>query len=236
MRPECDSKSPMHAGQTVSIEVLGEPEFSRVGTVDVDGAIDYPLLGRIPVAGRQRREVKTEIEVRLGKYLREPRVVVNVSECTLRLDPAPRSLHSIRVLGTVGSPGVLRYDSGLRTSSAIALSGWFTAGAERREVWVLRPRVGHRRAVLAVCDFQQLLGYGDTAQDLLLGPSDIVYVPSHSAESPESRAECRAAARYLTGQIALSDLLAALGASNRSPKPTCVPRSGRSGFAAAGSA
>lgn len=65
-------------GQLMSVEVLGEPEFTGRWTVDVDGSIEYPLLGRIVAAGRAREEVKEELRRRLRKYLADPQVIVNL--------------------------------------------------------------------------------------------------------------------------------------------------------------
>ncbi|GEM_PF-2583699 len=211
-RPAEVPDSTILPGQAMSVEVLGEPEFTRLLSVNVDGAIEYPLLGCISVAGRTRNDVKADLTQRLRKYLRDPQVFLNLGRigCSGPA-PSPWSRHRVRVLGEVLRPGDLQHEPGLRASGAIMLSGWFTETSERREVWVIRPRIGRRRASLVVCDFQQLLIHADLAQDVPLGENDIVYVAAHSTAAPHERPDWKAAIRYLAGQTATSDLLAALG-------------------------
>lgn len=209
--PQVDHDSAIIPGQTVAIEVLGEPEFSRLCTVDVDGTIEYPLLGSLPIAGLTREEVKSEIRQRLQKYLREPQLIINLgSRGCSGPAPSPGTRHQVLVLGQVERPGAMQHECDLPVSGAIALSGWFTDHSERREVWVIRPRLGKRPPHVVVCDFQSLLVLGDTAHDFPLGPNDIVYVPKHTNKPPHERADWLAAARYLAARTSTADLVAAL--------------------------
>ena len=212
-RPAEVPDSTIIPGQSMAVEVLGEPEFTRLLSVNVDGAIEYPLLGRISVAGRTRDDVKADLTQRISKYLRDPQVIVNLGRIGCPGPaPSPWSRHRVRVLGEVLRPGDLQHEPGLRVSGAIMLSGWFTETSERREVWVIRPRIGRRRASLVVCDLEQLLIHADLAQDVPLGENDIVYVAAHSTAAPHERPDWQAAIRYLLGQETTVDLLDSLAA------------------------
>jgi hypothetical protein len=61
-------------GDKVSIHVDHLKEVSRTVEVGSDGQIDLPLLGRVPAAGRNQRELVANLEQRLEVYLQAPRV------------------------------------------------------------------------------------------------------------------------------------------------------------------
>jgi protein involved in polysaccharide export with SLBB domain len=63
-------------GDKVSIQVDHLKEVSRTVEVGSDGQIDLPLLGRVPAAGRNQRELVANLEQRLEVYLQAPRVDV----------------------------------------------------------------------------------------------------------------------------------------------------------------
>jgi hypothetical protein len=63
-------------GDKVSIHVDHLKEVSRTVQVGSDGLIDLPLLGRVPAAGRNQRELVANLEQRLEVYLQAPRVDV----------------------------------------------------------------------------------------------------------------------------------------------------------------
>lgn len=65
--------------------------------------------------------------------------------------------------------------------------------------------------MIVLCDLQQLLSYGDMAQDVPLGKNDIIYVPAHSTAEPHLRPDWQAAVRYLAGATTTSELIASLG-------------------------
>jgi polysaccharide export outer membrane protein len=48
--------------------------------IDGDGNINLPLLGRLHVAGMSVQELETELVTRLREYIREPQVIINVSQ------------------------------------------------------------------------------------------------------------------------------------------------------------
>jgi hypothetical protein len=68
--------SPIAPGDKVSIQVEHLEEVSRTVQVANDGQVDLPLLGRVPVAGRNQHELVANLEQRLRLYLQAPRVEV----------------------------------------------------------------------------------------------------------------------------------------------------------------
>lgn len=95
--------------------------------VDIDGFIDFPVLGKINVSGQNRIQVADVIRERLKTYVNNPRVNVSISN------------HKVTILGEVGSPGVYSMSSDrLTLDEAIAMSGDLSTGAERSKIRVIR--------------------------------------------------------------------------------------------------
>jgi len=116
-------------GDIVSVNVYREPDLS-VSDVKVgpDGAIAFPLLGDLHVAGLTSRELQRLVTERLADgYLRQPNVTVNVDR---------NQLYFIK--GEVSSPGGYTYVEGLTVEKAIALAGGYTERAARGDVTVVR--------------------------------------------------------------------------------------------------
>jgi polysaccharide export outer membrane protein len=73
--------------------------------IDMRGDLNIPLAGQVHAAGLTANKLQAEIEQRIKKYVKNPEVVVNITE--FRSQP-------ISILGEVASPGV-RQLSGQKT-------------------------------------------------------------------------------------------------------------------------
>ncbi|MEP3836979.1 MAG: polysaccharide biosynthesis/export family protein [Algibacter sp.] len=140
--------------------------------VDINGNIDYPVLGKIKLIGLTIEEAKALFKEKLSDYLKDP--IVNIRILNFR----------ISVLGQVNAPG--RYEvSGERITllEAIAMAGDLNIKAERKNVLVIR-------------DFNGTKTYSRldlTSKELFNSPvyyltqNDVVYVqPNKSAISGAS--------------------------------------------------
>src|SRR6188472_380769 len=66
---------------TFDVRVYGETDLSGTFRVATDGTIDYPLAGRIQVAGLRTGEIQQLIVTKLkDRYLKDPQVIVTVKE------------------------------------------------------------------------------------------------------------------------------------------------------------
>ena len=64
----------------LQIKVFDEPGLSNKFTVDSDGTITYPFLGRIAVRGKTLREVEEAITTGLrADYVKNPQVTVEIA-------------------------------------------------------------------------------------------------------------------------------------------------------------
>jgi polysaccharide biosynthesis/export protein len=95
--------------------------------VDVDGFIEFPVLGKIKLKGLTREEAKNHIKSKLLTYLREPVVEVRFL-----------NLH-VSVMGEVQRPGLYTFpDEHFTVLEAITLAGDLTNLADRENIVVIR--------------------------------------------------------------------------------------------------
>jgi polysaccharide export outer membrane protein len=82
----------------LAITVWGQADLSRDYTVDPDGFIPFPLIGRVKAVGSNPKELAAHLTELLGKdYLVNPQVIVSVKEYRSQ---------KVQVLGEAGKPGV----------------------------------------------------------------------------------------------------------------------------------
>src|SRR6185503_10224528 len=66
---------------TFDVRVYGEAELTGTFRVATDGSIDYPLAGRLRVAGLRTGEIQRLLVDRLkDRYLKDPQVIVTVKD------------------------------------------------------------------------------------------------------------------------------------------------------------
>lgn len=95
--------------------------------VDVDGFIEFPVLGKINLKGLTREVAKDTIRGRLYTYLRDPIVEVRFL-----------NLH-VNVIGEVRQPGLYTFpDERFTVLEALSMAGDMTDFADRENVVVIR--------------------------------------------------------------------------------------------------
>jgi polysaccharide biosynthesis/export protein VpsN len=116
-------------GDLINILVLGEEDFSlrRIRVTDA-GTISYPTAGEIYVLGSTTGQVERVIvESLLGRYLKNPRVSVNIEE-----------YRPFYINGMVGRPGGYPFQPGLTVRKAVALAGGFLERASTSKIYIIR--------------------------------------------------------------------------------------------------
>ncbi len=142
--------------------------------VDSDGTIDFPVLGKIQVAGLTREEAADKIKEELLKSRQIKDPVVTVTFMNL----------GFSVLGEVMHPGRYKIDRDRFTIlEALALAGDLTINAERENVVLVRQEGDKDHAyVLNLLDAKQL--YSSPAFNLQQG--DMIYVKPNDKRVRES--------------------------------------------------
>ncbi len=150
-------------GDELRVQMFGKTNAEYTMTVDREGAIAFPEIGPLNVAGMSFAEARAFI----AQQVKEKMIGMSVSVTMGKL-------RSIRVfaLGEVSRPGSYVV-SGLATlSHALFVSGGVRKTGSLRKVQL--KRAGRLVATLDLYDF---LLHGDTSRDVRLLPQDVVYVP-----------------------------------------------------------
>lgn len=153
------------AGDVIEVKVYREPELDGVYRVNSAGALEFPLIGKVALEGKNSEDVASEIRTRLADgFLKDPQVSVFVREYNSK---------KIHVLGQVTRAGTFPYEPRMSIIQAITNAGGFTKLASTNAVKVTRvtPQ-GEQSFDLPVGD----IGSGK-APNFELWPGDIVFVP-----------------------------------------------------------
>lgn len=115
----------------ISVEVFGEPNYSKTGIVIPPTArISYPLVaGGVFVGGKTTDELAAELRKRLDEYIIDPQV-------TVTLDKVGSARYG--VLGKVGAPGIKPMNRRYNIYEAIAEAGGVAKDGDTRRVMLLR--------------------------------------------------------------------------------------------------
>jgi len=160
--PQVDAS--LGTGDLFDVRVFGEPDLSGTYRVDTEGTIDYPLVGRIEVAGKLSGEVATLLRERLTAYVKNPQVSVLIKEMSSK---------RLIIYGQVQKPGTYPYTNPMTISQAISVAGGFTAMAARDRVIISRPQQNQQQIIEV-----NLRDIADgRAPNRFVAPGDEVYVP-----------------------------------------------------------
>lgn len=143
-------------------------------TVDEEGQIDFPVLGKLEIAGKNREEIAAFIkgELLAKDLVKDPIVTVEYMNLC------------ISVLGEVVSPGRYSIDRDKVTLlDAISMAGDLTIYGKREKVLVLREENGVQRVYgVNLCSAEHLY----TSPAYYLRQNDVVYVEPNNVRARQS--------------------------------------------------
>lgn len=151
----------------------GTTSNNRGYLVEADGTINFPLLGKIKVAGLCRRELREFIQEGLKKegYIKDP--IVTVRFLNFR----------IMVLGEVARPGTFNITSERVTLfEALSLAGDLTIHGRRNRVAVVREQDGERTILYHDLRSRDVF----KSPDYYLQQNDMVYVEPNRVKAETS--------------------------------------------------
>jgi polysaccharide biosynthesis/export protein len=155
-------------GDSVTVEVYGQPDMTTTVYVGDDGTISLPLVGAVPVSGLSPVDAgkRTEQALKTGGFLNDPHVTISVVQSRSQ---------RVAVLGEVHTPGRYTIDPNATILDLLAQAGGATADAADF-AYVLRPDA-HGNVNRFVVEFGGLPGQSAAhATPTLLG-GDSLYVP-----------------------------------------------------------
>lgn len=159
-------------GDQLDIKFFYNQELNEQITVRPDGRISLQLVREILVAGMTPAQLNVLLIRAYAAELQNPEVTVIVRSFTAQ---------RVYVDGEVNKPGLVSLVSPMTVLQTISQAGGLKDTARLNEVIILR-RAADNNLLNMVVNLENIIDGTDTHQDIVLHPSDIVYVPkSHIA-------------------------------------------------------
>jgi protein involved in polysaccharide export with SLBB domain len=160
------AQATLRVGDPVDLKISGVPpddqnQVNNMYTVDADGAINLPYIGRVHAEGMTPAQLARAIEqnYRSNKVYTNPNI-------TIVMQPSARF---VNVGGSVRAPTRVPFTEDMTLLTAINAAGGFNDFADQRHVRLLR---GSEVTVYDVRRFRK-----DPSRDVRLRPGDKIEVP-----------------------------------------------------------
>ena len=156
----------MQPGDVLEVSVWGEDYLEREVAIQPDGMISFPLVGVLPAAGGDVRQLQEKVAERLSQYIPDPVVTVSIKDIRG---------NRIYVIGQVQRPGHFVMNPTIDVMQALALAGGTTPFAEVNDIRILRRSGGQLTSIR--------FRYGDVEkgrdleQNIILQSGDVIIVP-----------------------------------------------------------
>jgi len=184
-------------GDQLTINFYGKESNSFDVTVDREGRISIPDLSPVEVAGLSFSEVKELIKVKIEQEVIGVKAFVSLGQL--------RSMR-ILVLGEAYKPGSYSVSPLTTISHALFVSGGVSDIASLRNIQVKRAG-----KVVVNFDLYDLLINGDSSNDIVLQPADVVFIPAVGPQITVEGLVKRPAIFELKNGETAKDLLAMAG-------------------------
>lgn len=163
------------AGDVIQITIANVPEYSGSQQLLVDGTVNLPLVGSLPLSGLTLKQAEAIISERYAAELEFAVVTVSLSQ--------PRALQ-VALAGEIAQPGLyaLAANQGGQFPTvvqAIQTAGGATQAADLQQVQVRRRDQSGVLRTFSV-NLLELLQVGDITQNASLRDGDIVFIPATS--------------------------------------------------------
>lgn len=155
---------------SITVLVYGQSEFNVQTRIKPDGSIVMPLIGKVQAQGKTVITLADEITRRLeaGNFLRDPIVNVEVNEYNSRY---------VRVVGKVGTPGLVPLDRTNRLLDVLLRAGWVRDDGSE---YILLRRAADGKEVRIMADELARGSVADTPLEagdtLFVADAELVYV------------------------------------------------------------
>ena len=166
----------LNGGDVLNIQVFDNPELSspKEGGVEInpyvvrpDGYFAMPLIGDINVNNKTTFDVTNEITAKLGEYLKNPIVTINIMR---------EGSTRVYVLGEVKRQGLYELNKKHNLLDAIGAASGFTQFSAKKNVFVIRS--GQQEPIMKV-NVKELLKGKNNVSNIPLYEGDCVYLTSN---------------------------------------------------------
>lgn len=170
----------LHAEDEITIHSLQAKELAdKAFRLDQNGEINFPLLGRMHLAGETTRAAEASITDKLKTYYRDPDVAVSIT--AFHDEP-------VSIIGAVGTPGVHSIHGQTTLLDVLSAAGGVRGDAGpvvkiTRDSSTYGPipyptahAVGTKTSLVEI-DLKSLLSGANASENLVIEPHDVVSVP-----------------------------------------------------------
>lgn len=199
-------------GDTFSINLYGKESYNGEAAVDREGRLVIDKLQPVNVAGMQYSEVVKLIKHKVEQEMIGVKAFVSMGET--------RSIR-VMVLGEAYKPGAYTIPSLSSITHALFISGGFSEIASLRKIQLKR---GGK--TIQTLDLYDLLINGDSSDDVVLKPGDVVFIPPVGKQVTISGQVRRPAVFELKGSESIEELISMAGGFKAAayPQKTIVER------------
>jgi polysaccharide export outer membrane protein len=149
----------------LEVRVYQEADLTGVYRVNTAGEVDFPLCGRVKVAGSNASEAAEALTACLRNgFVRRPQVAVTVKEFNSK---------KVFVFGEVSKPGAFPFEEGMTILHAVSAAGGFNRTASKNSVNVTRTVDGQELKIPVRAD-DIVVG---RQKNFPIQPGDIIFVP-----------------------------------------------------------
>jgi polysaccharide export outer membrane protein len=154
------------AGNSTDVLRLQANQQLQTYLIDYEGDIDFPVLGKIKVAGLTRPELTKLLTQQISEYVKDPIVNVRLSNFT------------VTILGEVNRPGSFTIqDERITILEALGLASDLSIYGERKDVLVIREVDGKKK--FAKVDLRSINTINSPVY--YLQQNDVIYVAPNNA-------------------------------------------------------
>lgn len=184
-------------GDSLDLLFYGKTNESFSIEINRDGAVDFPELGPVGLAGLTFSEAKEMLQTRISKQVIGTMVSISMGNL--------RSMQ-IYVLGEAYKPGAYTVSSLSTIAHALISSGGVSDIGSLRKIQLKRAG-----KTISTFDLYDLLISGDTSKDIRLQASDVIYIPTVGDLVSIDGEVLRPAIYELNGETTASDLVGLAG-------------------------
>jgi polysaccharide export outer membrane protein len=158
--------------------------------LDKNGEVDFPVLGKIKLAGLTKEEATQKITSEIKKYVKDP--IVNIRLLNFK----------ITVIGEVNKPSTFVVPTEqINILEALGLAGDMTAYGKRENVLLVREKAGVRSTTRLNLNNKEILN----SPFFYLQQNDVVYVEPDKMKQIQATTDTRT---YTVAALAVSVLVA----------------------------
>lgn len=157
-------------GDKLQIVIQNQKEISGEYIVNEVGFIRFPLIGLFQVQGNTLTQIQSQLEETLKKFLRQPVVMIDLSESLNK---------QVFVYGALGDFGPLKQMEVFNLNKPTKiLSLLASLGGPKPDADIRNISISHADGSRNLINLNRILLQGDQSQNIFLKPGDIVYIPS----------------------------------------------------------